>query len=44
MFDKYIKNIDFAIVLPLADQVSYQQGQIVSKTLAQNKALSARTS
>ncbi len=40
MFDKYIKNIDFAIVLPLADQVSYQQGQIVSKTLAQNKALS----
>ena len=40
MSDKYIKNIDFSTVLPLADQVNYQPGQIVSKTLAQNKALS----
>lgn len=40
MSEKYLKNIDFATVLPLAEQVSYQTGQIVSKTLAQNKALS----
>ncbi len=40
MSDKYIKNIDFSTVLPLADQVSYQPGQIVSRTLAQNKAVS----
>lgn len=40
MADKYIKNIDFATVLLLADQVTYQTGQIVSKTIAQNKALS----
>jgi len=40
MTEKYIKNIDLATILPLADQVTYQPGQIVSKTLAQNKALS----
>ncbi len=40
MSDIYIKNIDFATVLPFAQQVSYQKGQIVSRTLAQNKALS----
>ncbi len=40
MSDQFIKNMDFATVLPLADQVSFQKGQIVSKTLAQNKALS----
>jgi len=40
MPEKYIKNIDFATILPLANQVTYQPGQIVSKTLAQNKALS----
>lgn len=40
MSGKFIKNMDFATVLPLAEQVNYQQGQIVSKTLAQNKALS----
>ena len=39
MTNKYIKNIDFATVFPLAEQVSYQPGQIVSKTLSQNKAL-----
>ena len=32
--------MDLSTVLPLAEQVSYQPGQIVSKTLAQNKALS----
>jgi len=36
----FIKNLDHAAVLPLAEQVSYQKGQIVSKTLAQNKAIS----
>lgn len=40
MSNKFIKNIDIATVLPLANQVEYQPGQIVSKTLAQNKALS----
>jgi quercetin dioxygenase-like cupin family protein len=32
-----IKNIEHSEVLTLADQVAYQEGQIVSKTLAQNK-------
>lgn len=36
----FIKNLDHAAVLPFADQVVYQKGQIVSKTLAQNKAIS----
>jgi len=40
MSDKHLKNIDFSTVLPLADQVAYQPGQIVSRTLAQNKAVS----
>jgi len=35
-----IKNIDFAKVSSFSDEVSYQPGQIVSKTLAQNKAFS----
>ena len=35
-----IKNIEKAQVLPLKDEVSYQPGQVVSKTLAQNSALS----
>ena len=35
-----IKNIDKAEVLVLKDQVSYQQGQVVSTTLAQNDAVS----
>ena len=33
---KLIKNIKHGVALPLADQVQYQEGQIVSKTLAQN--------
>ena len=40
MSDNYLKNIEFAAVLPLAGQVTYQPGQIVSKTLAQNSSLS----
>ena len=37
---KFIKNIDHETVLKLADLVSIQPGQVVSKTLAQNKAVS----
>lgn len=35
-----IKNMDKAQVMVLKEQVSYQAGQVVSKTLAQNDALS----
>ncbi len=35
-----IKNISKSEVLTLKEQVSYQEGQVVSKTLAQNDALS----
>ena len=34
------KNINKAEILSLKDQVEYQAGQVVSKTLAQNSALS----
>ena len=34
--EKLIKNIEHSKVLPLADQVEYLRGQVVSKTLAQN--------
>lgn len=34
-----MKNIDKARVMVLKDQVSYQEGQIVSKTLVQNEAV-----
>ncbi len=34
------KNIDKAEILRLKEQVEYQAGQVVSKTLAQNSALS----
>ena len=37
---KYIKNIEHEATLPLAGLVSVQEGQIVSKTLAQNDAVS----
>ncbi len=37
--DKFIKNMDYAEVLNLADQVSVQPGQVVSKTLVQNKSM-----
>ena len=36
----FIKNIDHETVLNLADQIAAAPGQIVSKTLAQNKAVS----
>ena len=35
-----IKNIAKSEVLTLKEQISYQEGQIVSKTLAQNSAVS----
>ena len=35
-----IKNMDCATVITLKEQVAYQPGQVVSKTLAQNAALS----
>lgn len=41
MENKYkLKNIEQAKVLKLEDEVSYQKGQIVSKTLVQNKSVS----
>ena len=38
--EQLIKNISKAEVLALKEQVSYQEGQVVSKTLAQNDAVS----
>ena len=35
-----IKNMEKSKVLTLKDEVAYQKGQVVSKTLAQNAALS----
>lgn len=35
-----MKNMKKAQVLNLKDEISYQEGQVVSKTLVQNKALS----
>lgn len=35
-----IKNIEMAEVLDFAELVTYQEGQVVSRTLAQNNALS----
>ena len=35
-----MKNISQAEVLVLKEQIAYQEGQVVSKTLAQNDALS----
>lgn len=35
-----LKNIDFESVIPLEKTVGYQKGQIVSKTIAQNDAVS----
>ena len=36
----FIKNIEHEKVLPLTEEISVQHGQIVSKTLAQNDAVS----
>ena len=38
--DKFIRNIDHESVVRLAELVSVQSGQVVSKTLAQNDAVS----
>ena len=38
--EKFIKNIEHEKVQNLADLVSAEKGQVVSKTLAQNKAVS----
>ena len=35
-----IKNMDFATVVTLKEQVAYQEGQVVSKTLTQNEHVS----
>ena len=40
MADPLLKNIPFEKVLELTSLVNYQEGQIVSRTLAQNKAVS----
>lgn len=37
---EFMKNIAKAEVLTLKDEISYQAGQVVSKTLAQNDAVS----
>lgn len=38
--EKLIKNIEKSQVLKLKDQINFQDGQIVSKTLVQNDAVS----
>ncbi|HEX2938191.1 MAG TPA: cupin domain-containing protein [Ruminiclostridium sp.] len=38
--DDMLKNIDFETAIELVKTVEYQKGQVVSKTLAQNKAVS----
>ena len=40
MLKKMIKNIDFASPLSLGALVTYQTGQIVSRTLVQNRSVS----
>ena len=37
---KHLKNIEFERALELPSLVEYQAGQVVSRTLAQNKAVS----
>lgn len=37
---KKMKNIAQSEVLTLREQISYQEGQVVSKTLTQNQAVS----
>lgn len=40
MADKILKNIEFEKALDMAALVAYQEGQIVSRTLVQNQAVS----
>lgn len=42
MSEKFIKNIKHEEIVMLSDLVQANEGQIVSKTLAQNEALSKR--
>ena len=39
MENKYLKNIEFEKALELSELVAYQQGQVVSRTLVQNKSV-----
>jgi len=38
--EKFIKNIEFSKAMDMGSLVQYQEGQVVSRTLSQNKALS----
>lgn len=40
MSQKFIKNIEFAKALPMANLVEYQPGRVVSLTLVQNETVS----
>ncbi|MCK9478781.1 MAG: cupin domain-containing protein [Firmicutes bacterium] len=40
MNEKFLKNIEFSKVQTLSDLVSYQEGQVVSKTFVQNSNIS----
>lgn len=40
MSEKFVKNIEHSQAVQFAELVQYQPGQIVSRTLAQNKAVS----
>ncbi|MGI6160678.1 MAG: cupin domain-containing protein [Christensenellales bacterium] len=40
MENKYLKNIDYSTALGFADLVGYHEGQVVSRTLVQNSAVS----
>ncbi|MFA9381113.1 MAG: cupin domain-containing protein [Acetanaerobacterium sp.] len=40
MNNHYLKNIEFEAALSLPDLVAYQSGQVVSRTLVQNRAVS----
>lgn len=40
MSDKILKNLEFEKVLDMVGLVTYQEGQIVSRTIVQNKAVS----
>jgi len=40
MIQHFIKNIDFSKVIEMEGLVSYQEGQVISRTLAQGKNLS----
>lgn len=40
MTQHFIKNIDFSKVIEMEGLVSYQEGQVISRTLAQGKNLS----